>query len=175
MRAGRLPTRFLLAAFAWVAASSFAATHPPEITVQHIHADVGVLVDKFNRENPDAHVNFRQVSFQSLLESLPVQLGSGYGPDVSMVADWGGLARYYLDLRPYVDARYFEYEFGAILGMLRDRDARPDAINGMTGAITMNGAYVNRTLFRQAGVAMPSPGATWDDWAAACRRVAKAT
>ena len=175
MRAGRLARRTFLAAFAWVAASSFAATHPPEITVQHIHADVGVLVDKFNAENPGVRVVFRQVSFQSLVESLPVQLASGYGPDVSMVADWGGLARYYLDLRPYVDAAYFEREFGMVLGPLRGEDRRSNAINGMAGSMTLNGAFVNVTLFRQARVPLPAPGATWDDWAEAARKVAKAT
>lgn len=175
MRAGRLATRSFLAAFSWVAASSVAATHPPEITVQHIHADVQVLVDKFNRENPDARVKFRQVSFQSLVESLPVQLASGYGPDVSMIPDWGGLARYYLDLRPYVDAAYFEREFGVVLGPMRGEDRKSKAINGMTGSITLNGAFVNVTLFRQAGVALPAAGATWDEWAEATRKVAKAT
>src|SRR5690606_15327038 len=105
----------------------------------------------------------------------PVQLASGTGPDVSMLADWGSLRRYYLDLRPYVDAAYFEREFGALLGPLRGNDPASRAINGMSGSLTLNGAFVNVTLFRQAGVPLPGPGATWDEWAEAARKVAKAT
>ena len=158
-----------------IAVSMVGVARAEEIVVQAINAYAEHTVNKFNRENPGDKVHFRLVSYQSIAESLPVLLASGRGPDISLVADWNGLAQYYLDLRPYVDARYFEYEFGSILGMLRAADSRPDAINGMSSAITMNGAYVNLTLFRQAGEPLPRPGATWDDWAAACRRVAKAT
>jgi alpha-1,4-digalacturonate transport system substrate-binding protein len=146
-----------------------------EITVQHIDADVKLLVDKFVAENPGTKVNFRLVSFQSILESLPVQLATGRGPDISMVADWGGLAKYYLDLRPYVDAAYFEREFGTLLAPMRGEDRTSNAINGMSGSMTLNGAFVNLTLFKQAGVPVPKAGATWDEWALAARKVARAT
>lgn len=165
--------RGLAIALALSAAGASAAV--PTITVQHIHADVGLLAEKFMRENPGTKVDFRVVSFQSLVESLPVQLASGTAPDISMVADWGGLSRYYLDLRPYVDAGYFEREFGMVLEPMRGGDKRSNAINGMTGSMTVNGAFVNLTLFRQAGVPVPKEGATWDEWAEAARRVAKAT
>lgn len=169
------PLKSFAAAIAMVAASSFCARAAvPEITFHHIHADVQAMVDKFNREHPESRVVFRQVSFQSLVESLPVQLASGVGPDVSMVSDWGGLSRYYLDLRPYVDNAYFEREFAPILGPMRGTGDR-HAINGMAGAITLNGAFVNLTLFEQAHVPLPREGATWDDWAQAARKVAKAT
>ncbi|HEX7558877.1 MAG TPA: ABC transporter substrate-binding protein, partial [Usitatibacter sp.] len=151
------------------------AARAQAITVQHIDADQQVLVDKFMKENPGAKVDFRVVSFQSILESLPVQLASGEGPDVSMVADWGGLARYYLNVRPYVDAAYFEREFASLLVPMRGENPKGDAINGMSGSMTLNGAFVNVTLFKQAGVPLPKPGATWDDWAEAARKVARAT
>jgi alpha-1,4-digalacturonate transport system substrate-binding protein len=169
------PLKSLAAAIALAAVSLCARAAVPEITVNHIHADVGVMVDKFNRQHPESRVNFRQVSFQSLVESLPVQLASGVGPDVSMVSDWGGLSRFYLDLRPYVDVHYFEREFAPILGPMRGATSPPDAINGMAGAITLNGAFVNVTLFEQAHVPLPREGATWDEWAQAARKVAKAT
>ncbi|HEY2628091.1 MAG TPA: ABC transporter substrate-binding protein [Usitatibacter sp.] len=148
------------------------------ITVQHIHADERAAAAKFMKENPGTKVDFRVVSFQSLLESLPVQLASGEGPDISMVADWGGLSRYYLDIRPYLapsEVKYFEYEFKDLLPPMRGGDASSNAIYGMAGAVTLNGAFVNLTLFRQAHVDLPPPGATWDDWAKATRQVAKAT
>ena len=166
--------RLALAVFA-VSISFAAAVAAQEISVQGIDADMKILVDKFTKENPGAKVNFRVVSYQSILESLPVQLASGQGPDVSMVADWGGLARYYLNLRPYVDAKYFEREFAAILPPMRGEEPRGNAIKGMSGSMTLNGAFVNVTLFKQAGIALPGANATWDDWAAATRKVAKAT
>ena len=146
--------------------------------MQHIHADEGLAAQKFMRENPGTKIDFRVVSFQSLLESLPVQLASGEGPDISMVADWGGLSKYYLDIRPYLTAQqqaYWEREWPSLLPAMRGNDKSSNAIYGMAGAVTLNGAFVNVTLFRQAHVELPPPGATWDDWAAAARRVAKAT
>jgi len=169
--------RGLAAALLAAAMLGTVSTRAPaqEISVQAIDADVQVLVDKFMKEHPGTKVNFRIVSYQSILESLPVQLASGQGPDISMVADWGGLAKYYLNLRPYVDAKYFEREFATILGPMRGEARTGNAINGMSGSMTLNGAFVNVTLFKQANVPLPPPGATWDDWAAATRKVARAT
>jgi alpha-1,4-digalacturonate transport system substrate-binding protein len=167
-----------LAATSLFASGLAPAAQPETIVVQHIHADEEAAVRKFMRENPGTQVEFRQVSFQSLLESLPVQLASGEGPDISMVADWGGLTRYYLDIRPYIgqkEADYFERQFHNILVPMRGGDPKSKAIYGMGGAVTLNGAFVNVTLFKQAHVPLPPPGATWDDWAAAARQVAKAT
>jgi hypothetical protein len=48
-------------------------------------------------------------------------------------------------------------------------------IYGMMTQLTVTGPYVNKTLFEQAKVPLPGPKATWDDWAAATRQVAKAT
>jgi len=163
------------AAIVLAAAATSLPAAVPQITVEHFNPEGALVAEKFMRENPGTRVNFRQVSFQSLLESLPVQLASGQGPDVSMLADWGSLTKYYLDLRPYVDARYFEREFGSILPALRGNDPKSKAINGILGTLTLNGAFVNVTLFQQAGVPLPGPGATWDDWAEASRKVARAT
>jgi alpha-1,4-digalacturonate transport system substrate-binding protein len=167
--------RATCAAFAFAAAATAAPAAAPQITFEHFNPEGALVAQKFMRENPGTRVAFRQVSFQSLLESLPVQLASGHGPDVSMLADWGSLTEYYLDLRPYVDARYFEREFASILPALRGNDPKSRAINGILGTLTLNGAFVNVTLFQQAGVPLPGPGATWDDWAHASRKVARAT
>ena len=115
------------AALVLAAAAASVSAAVPQITFEHFNPEGALVAQKFMRENPGTRVNFRQVSFQSLLESLPVQLASGQGPDVSMLADWGSLTKYYLDLRPYVDARYFEREFGSVLPALRatTRRARP--------------------------------------------------
>ncbi|MEF2072621.1 ABC transporter substrate-binding protein [Consotaella aegiceratis] len=133
------------------------------------------VADRFNAEHPGMTVNLELVNYQNLLESLPVQLASGEGPDGAMISDLGGLSRYYLDLTPYVDADRFNHDYERTLRWLRGLDQDSDAINGMPTQLTVNGAYVNLTLFEQAGVPVPEEGATWEEWAEATRKVAEAT
>jgi len=133
------------------------------------------VVKRFEEQNPEIKVKLETVPYQVLVESLPVQLESGQGPDGAVVTDLGGLSRYYLDLRPYVDTAYFEKEFEQTLQWLRGSDPSGKAINGMPTTLTVNGGYVNLSLFEQAGVAVPKDGATWSDWADATKKVAEAT
>jgi alpha-1,4-digalacturonate transport system substrate-binding protein len=132
------------------------------------------VADKFNAEHPGMTVKLETVTLQSILESVPVQLESGGGPDGAAVVDYGGLSRYYADLTPYVDADRFRAEFPQLLEWLR-AGQKTDAIYGMPTSQTMNGAFVNLTLFEQAGVPVPEEGATWEEWAEATRKVAEAT
>ncbi|MGV2099771.1 ABC transporter substrate-binding protein [Rhizobium sp. 21-4511-3d] len=133
------------------------------------------VVKRFEQENSGIKVKLEVVPYQSLVESLPVQLESGQGPDAAIITDLGGLSRYYLDLTPYVDAANFDKEYHQTLQWLRGLDPNGKAINGMPTTLTVNGAYVNLTLFEQAGVPVPKEGATWAEWADATRKVAKAT
>ncbi len=129
------------------------------------------LLDRFEAENPDISVTLDVVPYKAILESLPVQLAAGEGPDIARVTDLGGLAPHYLDLRPYLgDPQYWEENFGPFLDWLRAPGT--DAIPGFMTQLTVTGPYVNKTLFEQAGVEMPGEGATWDDWAAASKEVA---
>ena len=41
--------------------------------------------------------------------------------------------------------------------------------------MTVTGPYVNLTMFEEAGVEVPAPGSTWDDWAEATQAVMDAT
>ncbi len=133
------------------------------------------LLDRFEEENPDIDVVMDVVAYQQILENLPIQLEAGEGPDIARVTDLGGLAEYFLDLRPYVEEpAYWEENFGPFLDWMRVADDT-EAINGMMTQLTVTGPYVNMTLFEQAGVEMPGEGATWEDWAAATREVAEAT
>ncbi|WEX08360.1 ABC transporter substrate-binding protein [Chelativorans sp. AA-79] len=157
-----------------------AAAHAQQITVQCDDLGFGCdtmapVVERFNQEHAGKTVKLEKVSYQTIVEALPVQLESGEGPDAAIVTDLGGLSRYYLDLTPYVDAAHFEQEFGRTLQWLRGSNPDGEAINGMPTSLTVNGAYVNLTLFEQAGVPVPQEGATWDEWAEAARQVADAT
>lgn len=132
------------------------------------------IFDRFEAENEGVTVAVDNVPYKAILENLPVQLAAGTGPDMAKVTDLGGLSEYYLDLKPYVDADYWESAFGDILNWYR---ADPDdgSINGLHSQLTVTGPFVNVTLFEQAGVELPDEEATWDDWAAAAREVAEAT
>ncbi len=130
------------------------------------------ILDRFEATHPDITVTLDVVPYQAVLESLPIQLAAGNGPDLARVTDLGGLSEHYLDLRPYIqDPGYWETNFGPFLDWL---DPDGDSINGLMTQLTVTGPYVNRTLFEQAGVALPGDGATWEDWAAAANEVASA-
>ncbi|PUB18505.1 ABC transporter substrate-binding protein [Yoonia sediminilitoris] len=132
------------------------------------------IFDRFEAENPGVTVVVDEVPYKAILESLPVQLAAGTGPDMAKVTDLGGLSQYYLDLSPYVDAQYWEDSFGGTLDWYR-KGADDNGIYGLHSQLTITGGYANKTLFDQAGIEMPGGDATWDDWAAATRAVAEAT
>lgn len=129
------------------------------------------LLDRFEAANPDISVTLDVVPYQSIIESLPIQLAAGAGPDLARVTDLGGLNKFYLDLTPHIsDTAYWEASFGPFLDWLAPDS---DQISGFMTQLTVTGPYVNKTLFEQAEVAMPGEGATWDDWATAVNQVAE--
>ena len=130
----------------------------------------------FEAANPDIDVVVDVVPYKAILESLPVQLAGGDGPDLARVTDLGGLAEYMLDITPYVaDAGYWEENFGDTLAWTRVNGPDDQGIYSMMDQLTVTGPFVNKTLFDQAGIEMPGEGATWEDWAEASRQVAEAT
>ncbi len=130
------------------------------------------LLKRFEEKNKDIHVVLDQVPFKAINETLPVQLASGQGPDMARVGDMGGLARYMLDLRPYLkDAPYWEANYGPFLQWMRV-PGDTTSIPGFMTQLTVTGPFVNKTLFEQAGVALPGAKATWQDWATAAKEVA---
>jgi alpha-1,4-digalacturonate transport system substrate-binding protein len=133
------------------------------------------LAKKFEAQNSDVKVTLDKVPYKPVLEQLPVQLAAGEGPDIARVTDLGGLSKYYLDITPYIkDPKYWEANFGKTLPWMRPSPG-DKGIYGMMTQLTVTGPYVNKTLFEQANVPLPGPKATWDDWAEATRKVAKAT
>ena len=133
------------------------------------------LLDRFEAENPDIRVVVDTVPYASgILQSLPLQLASGEGPDIARVTDLGGLSEHFLDLRPYLsDAAYWDANFGPFLDWMRP--AGSDAIPGFMTQLTVTGPFINTTLFEQAGVEVPTGDTTWEEWAAVTREVAEAT
>jgi alpha-1,4-digalacturonate transport system substrate-binding protein len=133
------------------------------------------LLKPFEQQNPGIHVTIDIVPYKAILESLPVQLAAGEGPDMARVTDLGGLHQYYLDLAQYVDRAYWEANFGDTLEWFRSGAKDDQGIYGMMTQLTVTGGFANKTLFDQAGIPLPDAKASWDDWADATRKVAKAT
>jgi alpha-1,4-digalacturonate transport system substrate-binding protein len=129
------------------------------------------LAARFMKDNPDIKVTIDQMSFKAIQESLPVQLAAGQGPDIARTTDFGPIARYLFDLTPYLpDAPYWETNFGSTLDWMRTGPA-DHGIYGLMTQLTISAPLVNKTLFDQAGVPIPKPGATWDQWADAVKKV----
>lgn len=129
------------------------------------------LLARFSKANPTINVILDQVSFTVVREQLPVQLEAGTGPDIARVTALKTLSKHWLDLRPFLsDPAYWDRNYGAEADWIRPDGS--NAIDGFMTQITEEGGFANKTLFEQAGVALPGKGATWDDWAKAAKAVA---
>jgi len=127
------------------------------------------FAERYQAINPDVTIKLNVVGYDVIREQLSVQLEAGSGPDMAFVTNLGGLNPFYLDLTPYVDAAVWEAAYGAVLPWYRA--GKPDGIFGFHTEMTVTGPYVNLTMFEEAGVDLPAPGATWEDWAAATQQV----
>jgi alpha-1,4-digalacturonate transport system substrate-binding protein len=129
------------------------------------------LIDRFEKDHADIHVTIDNVSYQTVNEQLPVQLAAGNGPDIARVTNLKDNSKYWLDLTPYVkDPSFWQKNYGDQADWMRPDGSK--AITGFMTQITLTGGFANKTLFDQAGVEIPGPTATWDDWAAAAKKVA---
>lgn len=130
------------------------------------------LLNRFEAGNPGIKVVLDTVPFKAINENLPVQLAAGQGPDMARVVDFGGLAKYALDLRPHLsNAGYWDQNFGPFLEWMRE-PGNTSAISGYMTQLTVTGPLVNKTLFEQAGVPLPGAKATWEEWAKVAKAVA---
>ena len=129
------------------------------------------LIDRFGKDHPDIHVTIDNVSYQTVNEQLPVQLAAGNGPDIARVTNLKDDSKYWLDLTPYVkDPSFWQKNYGDQADWMRPDGSK--AITGFMTQITLTGGFANKTLFDQASVPIPGATATWDDWAAAAKKVA---
>jgi alpha-1,4-digalacturonate transport system substrate-binding protein len=137
----------------------------------------GEIAKRFEAANAGAKVVIDKVPYKAVVETLPVQLAAGEGPDIARVTDLGGLNKYYLDITPYLSParqKAWNESFASTLPWFR-AGPQDKGIYGMMSQLTVTGAFVNKTLFDQAKVPMPGDKASWDDWIAAADKVAKAT
>jgi len=132
------------------------------------------LLDRFEKQNTDIKVVLDRVPYKTVAEQLPALLDSGQGPDLARVTDLGGLSRHYLDVRPHLkNPAYFDENFASTLPWFRPGNGNKDGIYGVMSQLALTIPFVNATLFEQAGIPLPGPKATWDDWAKASKAVAE--
>lgn len=137
------------------------------------------LLDRFEADNPDITVVIDTIPYSAILEQLPLQVEAGEGPDMARVTNFDVYKGQYLDLRPLLpDVEYWEASFPeAVLQALRS-EGDTSSIHGFPNQFTVTAPFINRTLFEQAGVEVPSDSSdavTWEEWTAAATEVAEAT
>ena len=136
-------------------------------------------LDRFEAENPDIKVVMDIVAYKTILEQVPIQVEAGKGPDIMRTTNVAVMTCNYLDLRPLLkDPQYFEDNFPpASLQVFRCGDDT-EALHGFPMQFTVTGPYINRTLFEQAGIEVPSDvkeNVTWEEWTEVTKKVAEAT
>jgi alpha-1,4-digalacturonate transport system substrate-binding protein len=137
------------------------------------------ILDKFQAANPNITVKMDTVAYANLNTILQPQVEAGSAPDLARVTNLAQFQGYFLDLRPNLsNAAAWEANWSpAFLGALR----KPDDTTGLYGfptQFTVSGPFINRTLFEQANVPVPSDTSdkvTWQQWIDAATKVAKAT
>ena len=170
------PTLLIAAGFSWLGLSAQAGEIRVMCYQDGIECEVTAeLAKRFEAQNPGTKVVVDTVPYKTILEQLPVQLAAGQGPDIARVTDLGGLSKYYLDIsKDLKNRKTLDEPFAATAAWLAPTPG-DKGIYGFMSQLTMTGPFVNKTLFEQAKVAMPGPKATWDEWAEATRKVARAT
>ena len=132
------------------------------------------LVKRFNDTNPDVKIEFSIVPFAELNQLLVTQASAGQAPDLARVSEPYRFFQYALDLRPHLKNAGFAKEFldepmKMVLG-------QGGEVYGIPHDLTMNGPFVNLSLFKKAGVELPKGDrATWEEWMDAAAKVRKAT
>jgi len=155
-----------------VAAPAAAAAVELNLMISDVDKKAAIVEDfakRYTEANPDVTINLNLVAYTVIREQLAGQLEAKSGPDLAFVTNLGGLHDYYVDLTPHVDAEAWEAAYGAVLPWYRA--GNPGGIYGFHTEMTVTGPYVNKTMFEEAGVDVPAPGATWDDWADATQMV----
>ncbi|HEY0419800.1 MAG TPA: ABC transporter substrate-binding protein, partial [Acetobacteraceae bacterium] len=133
------------------------------------------LLDRFEKQNPDIRVILDRVPYKTIVENLPTMVASGQAPDMARITDLGGQAEYLLDVGPLVkDRSYWETNFSDTLPWMRPA-GNANGIFGMLTQLTITLPIINETLFQQAGIPLPGPDATWQDWGRAAKEVAAKT
>jgi len=91
----------------------------------------------------------------------------------------GNYVKYYLDMTPHMtDPKGWAANWDPALLQSMRAPSDKTSLSGFATQFTVSGPYINRTLFKQAGVDVPSDKSdkvTWAQWVDAAKKVATAT
>ncbi len=134
------------------------------------------LLDRYEKENPGVKVVMDTVAYKDLHNILQTAVEGGNAPDMARVTDVSRFRGYYLDMSKYMkDAAGWAQNWPEqTLGWMRKDDDKT-GLYGFPTQFTVTGPFINKTLFDQAGVAVPGEKATWDEWVKAAQEVAQKT
>ncbi len=139
-------------------------------------------LDQFEEVNPGITVVIDDIGYADpnvYHSTIQAQVEAGTPPDLARVNNVSLFVGSYLDITPLVaDADYYTTNFSeSVLNSMRVDDA-DTGIYGFPLQFTVTAPVINRTLFEQAGVEVPSDvneEVSWDEWAEAAAQVAEAT
>ena len=113
------------------------------------------------------------------MSKLQPQAEAGTPPDLARVTAFTRYSAFLLDLRPYLkDAATWEKNWSPQFLQALRPSGDTTGLYGFPTQFTVSGPFINRTLFAQAGVPVPSDTSdkvTWDEWVAAATKVAQLT
>ena len=137
------------------------------------------LLSRFTQANPGITVSVDTVPYTTVRDQLRVQVEAGQAPDMARITDFGGMAGYYLDLRSLLsDPATIEDNFSAPYLDAFRAGADDTGLYAFPDELSVTAAFINRTLFDQAGIDVPSDMSgevTWEEWTEAITAVAEAT
>jgi multiple sugar transport system substrate-binding protein len=134
------------------------------------------LVTEFSAANPDIKVKIESAAYDEFYTRLRTQLAGRTAPDVwlsdgALIQEYAG-RKSLRDLSPYVQGADIGEYYG--VDLIRKGDAKGRLFGFPQGAQT-NALFYNKKLFKDAGVAEPTPEWTYDDLAAAAKKLTKDT
>jgi|SRR5690554_3219602 len=134
-----------------------------------------VLKGAFEEANPEIELEFITIPASGYYEKLLTMVAGRRPPDVAMLAmDWLAVFIYrnaLEDLTPYFERDYYMKEdlFPVVYESMQS-DGR---IYAMPRDTTSNALMYNTRMFKEAGVAPPEKGWTWEDFLEACAKLTK--
>jgi alpha-1,4-digalacturonate transport system substrate-binding protein len=137
------------------------------------------LLDRFEQENPGIKVTMDTIAYKDLHNILQAQVEGGTAPDLARITEGPRFAGQYLDMRPYMqdpDAWATNWPESRLQFLRKTDDT--EGLYGFPMQYTITGVFINRTLFEQAGVEVPSDSkeeVTWQEWVDVAKQVAEAT
>lgn len=131
------------------------------------------LIAQYNKEHPDVEVTQLVSSSDRVLQKVLTAVRGGSPPDVAyMFGSWSpNIAKIpqVVDMSQYVDDPSWKWD--DFYEGERQAATVGDKIVGIPALVDNLAIVYNKTLFKQAGVAPPTPDWTWDDFRAAAKKL----